>query len=191
MRRYIIRRLLIAVVIIFGVSVVTFTFANLAPGDPISAMVRPGSDLKPADLEPLKKQLGLDKPWHERYLAWAGQILQGNLGVSFIGSQPIARLLGDRIPNSDQAHGHRAPHRCVPGDRPGHLFGVQPGHQDRQRPDHVVFAGISLPSYLIALLALILSPSCRSASRGSSCCRRAACRIRPRSRRRASISVAY
>ena len=42
MRRYILRRLVIALVIVFGVSVVTFTFANLAPGDPVQAMVRPG-----------------------------------------------------------------------------------------------------------------------------------------------------
>ena len=71
MRRYILRRLVIALVIVFGVSVVTFTFANLAPGDPVQAMVRPGSDVKPSDLEQLKKQLGLDRPWHERYLTWA------------------------------------------------------------------------------------------------------------------------
>ena len=43
MRRFILRRLLIAIPILLGVSIVTFMFANLAPGDPISALVKPGS----------------------------------------------------------------------------------------------------------------------------------------------------
>ena len=91
MRRYILRRLIIAVLIVFGVSVVTFTFANLAPGDPVQAMVRPGSDVRPADLEQLKAALGLDKPWHERYIAWVGQILQGTLLVAAVISYEVVR----------------------------------------------------------------------------------------------------
>ena len=58
MRRYIIRRLLIAIPILFGVSLVTFTFANLAPGDPISALVKPGSDIRSEDIDKLKAELG-------------------------------------------------------------------------------------------------------------------------------------
>src|SRR3954466_1482695 len=104
MRRFILRRLLIAIPILFGVSIVTFTFANLAPGDPVSSLVRQGSDVRPGDLAELKKQLGLDRPWVDRYLAWVGLqpvvaavtgdlpvpgILEGNLGVSFVNGQPV------------------------------------------------------------------------------------------------------
>src|SRR5690349_24512829 len=108
MRRYILRRLLIAIPILFGVSMVTFTFANLAPGDPVSSLVRQGSDLHPQDLAALKKALGLDQPWIERYVAWVGLqpvvavftgahplpgILEGNLGVSFTNGTPVAKTL--------------------------------------------------------------------------------------------------
>ena len=51
MGRFILRRLLISIPILFGVTVVTFVFANLAPGDPISALMRPGSDLRPEAIE--------------------------------------------------------------------------------------------------------------------------------------------
>src|SRR5436190_2617150 len=156
MRRYILRRLVIALVIVFGVSVVTFTFANLAPGDPVQAMVRPGSDVKPSDLEQLKKQLGLDRPWHERYLTWASQILQGNLGVSFISRQPISRLLADRIPNTLKLMGTALIVSVVLGIALGIFSAFRQGSRVDNILTTIVFAGISLPSYLIALLAVLL-----------------------------------
>ncbi len=64
MGRYILRRLLISIPILLGVTIVTFTFANLAPGDPISALMKPGVDLRPEAIEQLKAALGLDKPFH-------------------------------------------------------------------------------------------------------------------------------
>jgi peptide/nickel transport system permease protein len=156
MRRYILRRLVIALVIVFGVSVVTFTFANLAPGDPVQAMVRPGSDVKPSDLEQLKKQLGLDRPWHERYLTWATQILQGNLGVSFISRQPISRLLADRIPNTLKLMGTALLVSVFLGISLGIFSAFRQGSRIDNVLTTIVFAGISLPSYLIALLAVLL-----------------------------------
>ena len=112
MRRYILRRLLIAIPILLGVSIVTFIFANLAPGDPVSALFRPGSDIRGVDIEKLKAALGLDKPFLERYVVWLTQILQGNLGVSFISKLSVAGTLSKAIPNTlmlmvDGAHGQR------------------------------------------------------------------------------------
>src|ERR1700690_3272387 len=100
MRRYIFRRVLIAIPILFGVSLVTFTFANLAPGDPISALVKPGSDIRSEDIDKLKAELGLDQPFPERYVAWLGQVVQGNLGVSYDNGQSVAKTLGRAIPNT-------------------------------------------------------------------------------------------
>lgn len=156
MRRYILRRLLIAVVIIFGVSVVTFTFANLAPGDPVQAMVKPGSDVRPSDLEALKKHLGLDRPWHERYLAWAGQVIRGNLGASFISGQPVSKQLADRIPNTLKLMGTALFISVFLGIALGIFSAFRQGSRVDNILTTIVFAGISLPSYLIALLAVLL-----------------------------------
>jgi peptide/nickel transport system permease protein len=156
MRRYILRRLVIAVLIVFGVSVVTFTFANLAPGDPVQAMVRPGSDVRPGDLEGLKKNLGLDKPWLERYLAWAGQILQGNLGASFIGGQPISKILAGRIPNTLKLMGTALIISVFLGIALGIFSAFRQGSRIDNILTTIVFAGISLPSYLIALLVVLI-----------------------------------
>ena len=156
MRRYILRRLLIAVVIVFGVSIVTFTFANLAPGDPVQAMIKPGGDVKPGDLEQLKRHLGLDRPWHERYLAWAGQIVQGNMGVSIISSQPISRILADRVPNTLGLMGTALVISVLLGIALGIFSAFRQGTKVDNILTTVVFAGISLPSYLIALLVVLL-----------------------------------
>ena len=155
MRRYILRRLLISIPILLGVTVVTFTFANLAPGDPISTMVRPGSDIKPADVERIKEALGLNKPWHERYLTWLGQVVQGNLGVSLQSGQSVQKALSSRIPNTLKLMLTALIVSLILGV----LLGIFSAFRQGTRLDNImttiVFAGISLPSYLIALLAVL------------------------------------
>ena len=171
MRRYILRRLLLAIPILLGVSMVTFTFANLAPGDPVSSLVRQGTDIRPGDLALLKKQLGLDRPWVERYIAWVGLqpvvalftgerpvpgILEGNLGASFVNGQSVAKTLATRIPNTVKLMAGALILSLILGV----LLGVLSAFRQGTRLDNlltvIVFAGISLPSYLIALLVVIL-----------------------------------
>jgi len=151
---FILRRLLIAIPILLGVSMVTFTFANLAPGDPVSALVRPGSDFKPQDIEKIKVALGLDKPFHERYVAWLGQVLQGNLGAETIGQQSIAKQLAKRIPNTVLLMGTALLVSLVLGV----LLGIASAFRQHTRTDAVlttaVFAGISLPPYLLAMIVI-------------------------------------
>ncbi len=154
MLRFIVRRLLIAVPILLGVSIVTFTFANLAPGDPVSALVRPGSDVKPQDVEKLKEALGLNKPLPERYAAWLGQIVQGNLGVELVGGSSISKALAKRIPNTVKLMGTALLISVVVGV----ALGVVSAFRQHSKLDNamtvVVISGISLPPYLLAILAI-------------------------------------
>ena len=154
MLRFIGRRLLIAVPILLGVSVLTFTFANLAPGDPISALVRPGSDVKPRDVEKLKEALGLNKPLPERYVTWLGQVVQGNLGAELVGGGSIAKALAKRIPNTIKLMGTALAISLVVGV----LLGILSAFRQHSKLDNamtvVVISGISLPPYLLAILAI-------------------------------------
>jgi len=170
MRRYILRRFLIAIPILFGVSIVTFTFANLAPGDPVSALIKPGVVLRSNDIEALKKELGLDRPWVDRYLAWVGLqpvvaaftgatpvsgVLQGNLGVSFISSRPVAATLADRVPNTLKLMGTALIISLILGILLGIFSAFRQGTKLDNALTALVFMGISLPSYLIALLVVV------------------------------------
>src|SRR5215213_968675 len=99
MGRYLLRRLLISVPVLFGITLVTFVIINLAPGDPVLAMINPEqiSALGPGWLEEQKKALGLDKPLPVRYGIWLKEIAQGNLGFSYSDRQPIVDKITERI----------------------------------------------------------------------------------------------
>ena len=156
MRWFVVRRALIALPILLGVSIVTFTFANLAPGDPVSALVRPGSDIHPQDVEKIKEALGLNKPWLERYGTWLGQVLQGNLGVETVGGQSIAKQLARRIPNTLLLMGTALVVSLVLGV----LLGILSAYRQHTKLDGgltiLIFLGISLPPYLLAMIAIFL-----------------------------------
>lgn len=156
MHRVIARRLLIAIPILFGVSLVTFIFANLAPGDPISTLAHPGEGVRPSDLAALRESLGLNQPLYVRYLVWLGQVLQGNLGTSFITNRSVTSLLADHVPNSILLMGTALALSIVLGI----LLGVFSAFRQHSWADRlltvVTFSGIALPSYLLAIFVIYL-----------------------------------
>jgi peptide/nickel transport system permease protein len=99
MGRYILRRLLISVPVLFGITLVTYLIVSLAPGDPVSALVNPEqiSELGPGWLEQQRAELGLDKPIPIRYGLWMKELAQGNLGFSYTDRQPVADKISERI----------------------------------------------------------------------------------------------
>ncbi|BDG60729.1 ABC transporter permease [Caldinitratiruptor microaerophilus] len=98
MARYVIRRLLQAVPVLLGITVVVFLMIHLAPGDPMSAMVDPRID--PAQLEAARQRLGLGEPLAVQYVRWLGELLRGNLGYSYMYKRPVAEVVGERLPAS-------------------------------------------------------------------------------------------
>jgi peptide/nickel transport system permease protein len=154
--RYIARRLLVAVPILFGVSVVTFLFANLAPGDPLSTLARPGEGVRPSDLAALRHSLGLDQPLYIRYLTWLGQVVQGNFGASLIRDTPVTKLLLTHIPNSLLLMGIALSLSVVLGI----LLGILSAFRQYSWIDRVLtfvtLSGIAVPSYLLAIFVIYL-----------------------------------
>jgi peptide/nickel transport system permease protein len=90
---YIARRLLIAIPILFGITLLVFAFVALAPGDPVDAYLRPEMAGNQQLRQLLSHQLGLDQPLPIRYLAWLGQTLSGNLGYSAVSGQPVGTVV--------------------------------------------------------------------------------------------------
>jgi peptide/nickel transport system permease protein len=92
---YIIRRILIGIPVLFGVTLINFFIINLAPGSPADLYLTPTST--PADVARMERELGLDQPIIVRYVKWLGQLLQGDLGVSLQSRMPVTELLAERI----------------------------------------------------------------------------------------------
>ena len=94
MGRYIIRRLLINIPVLFGITILVFTFLQLTPGDPISAYIRPELGVDENVRAQMRKELGLDQPAPVRYLRWLGKTLQGDLGYRILGGNRSALRSG-------------------------------------------------------------------------------------------------
>lgn len=89
MGTYIVRRLLIAVPILFGITVLVFLFLALAPGDPVAAFIRPELGQNEAMRRIIIERYGLDQPLPIRYIRWLAEALQGNLGYRLVGGLPV------------------------------------------------------------------------------------------------------
>ena len=102
MFRYIVRRLLQAVPVLFGITIIIFTLVELAPGDAVTAMFVPDigivADMDEERMQALRASYGLDKPAPVRYLKWLGAVLRGNLGKSFVTRTPVTEEIVRRLP---------------------------------------------------------------------------------------------
>ena len=97
MGQYLLRRLVINVPILLGITLATYIIISAAPGDPVTALISPeaASSLGPDYVERQREALGLNKPLPIRYALWLKELAQGNLGYSLVDRQPIgAKIVG-------------------------------------------------------------------------------------------------
>src|SRR5207248_1397771 len=101
MLAYIVRRLLLAVLTVWAISVLSFIIIHLPPGDYvtsyIASMSASGSAVSEGEAKALREQLGLDKPITVQYLKWTGLMLQGNFGMAMEWGRPVSDVIGDRL----------------------------------------------------------------------------------------------
>lgn len=99
MKRYIVKRLLYAFLILFLVSILIFIIARLLPGDPIQAAAMMNMDLANEDImNDLRAQYGLDQPAHLQYAYWVKNFFTGKWGVSFGSGEPVFYMFLRRLP---------------------------------------------------------------------------------------------
>jgi peptide/nickel transport system permease protein len=92
---YIVHRLLATIPVVAVVAVVVFSILHLAPGDP--AAVIAGDQATPEQIEQIRANLGLDRPFYEQFLIWVGNVLRGDLGTSIFSNLPVSRLFLQRL----------------------------------------------------------------------------------------------
>src|SRR5215207_4349131 len=97
---YAVRRLLQMALLLFLSSVVVFLLLRLIPGDP--AVVIGGPNARPEQLKRLRSELGLTQPLPVQYAIWAGRVVRGDLGTSFVSGFPVGQLILMRVPATAQ-----------------------------------------------------------------------------------------
>jgi peptide/nickel transport system permease protein len=95
MFQYIMRRVLIAIPVLFGVTVFNFFIINLAPGNPVDMFLSPNATA--ADLERKKELLGLNDSLFVQYIRWMENLIHGDFGFSFASYEPVAGIILERI----------------------------------------------------------------------------------------------
>ena len=96
MFQYTIRRLVNAVPLLIGVSIIGFGLMHLAPGGPLGVYTL-NPTVSAQDIERIKVLFGLDQPMHVQYFKWASNMLVGNWGNTFFGGRPVLQVILERV----------------------------------------------------------------------------------------------
>jgi peptide/nickel transport system permease protein len=150
------QRLAQAAVTLAALSFVTFLLIGLMPGDPIDLAIAGDPRLGAEDAARMRALHGLDQPLLSRYLAWAGAAVSGEFGFSRLFARPAAEVLGDALVASLAL--------LLPATLLSALIGVTLGVLAARKPrsgldyavNVVAFAGVSMPSFWLGILLIIL-----------------------------------
>jgi peptide/nickel transport system permease protein len=154
MLAYIGKRLLAAIPVLFGLSIIVFLIIALIPGDPATAIL--GSYATPENVERLNRQLGLDRPLWEQYFIWIGNVLQGDFGRSFTLNRPVIDEVLERFRATLVLAGVSLVLCSVFGLLAGIVSAVrQFGWADRIIT-FLVLIGISVPSFWLGLILILV-----------------------------------
>lgn len=99
MVRYLIKRILLLIPLMIGITLITFSVIHLAPGEPVEMQMAMNPKVGKEARERLTKFYGLDKPLHEQYFSWVGKIARLDLGRSFSSdARPVVDKIKERLP---------------------------------------------------------------------------------------------
>lgn len=99
MGRYLIRRVLQIIPLLFGITILVFLLVNAVPGNPVSDLAF-NPTVRPEDIARIKHALGLDQPLYKRYFTWLGNVVRGDLGLDMITYRPVRDEILERLPNT-------------------------------------------------------------------------------------------
>lgn len=146
-------RLLSAIPVVLGITIIVFLIISLIPGDPATAIL--GSYATPENVAKINKDLGLDKSLPERYLIWLGNIIQGDFGRSFSLNRPVINEVMERF-NATLILSGTAFVLCS-------FFGILVGTISAARQytltdkfiTFIVLIGISIPSFFLGMMMIL------------------------------------
>jgi ABC-type dipeptide/oligopeptide/nickel transport system permease component len=154
MSAFILRRVLLAIPTLFGVLVVAFLVLQVAPGDPVQAMV--GEHADSATVARLRAQLHLDDPLLTRFGHYVADVARGDLGHSYVTDRPITSDIRERFPKTLQLAGAAMLLAAVLGITLGIFSGANPGGLADRFALGLAYVGISFPVYWVGLLLILL-----------------------------------
>jgi peptide/nickel transport system permease protein len=154
MTRYLLRRLLIAVPSLLGISIVLFVVLALAPGDPFGELAS-NPNVPPEVAAALRTKFGLDDPILVRYLRWLAAMLHGDWGFSFVSRINVDALILQRLPTTLLVIGSSQVLALLIALPVGVLSAVRPYSLFDQIANTFAFIGFSLPTFFTGILFIL------------------------------------
>ena len=154
-RQYIIRRLLIAIPSLLGISIVLFAVLAMAPGDPFEELAT-NPAVPPEVRMALRAKFGLDDPIWARYLHWLAAMLQGDWGFSFASRMDVDKLILQRLPVTLIVIGSSQILAILVALPVGVLAATKPYSVFDQVANTLAFIGFSLPTFFTGLLLILV-----------------------------------
>lgn len=154
MRRFLIRRVGQAIVVLFGVTVVVFLLLHLLPGGPAHAVL--GPKVNAAQIRAFEVEYGLLRPLPVQYVAWVWQLFHGNLGYSYKLNQSVDALLGEAVPRTLALAGTSTVFALALAVPIGLYQGTRRNHVDDYALTAMSFLFYSMPTFFLGLILIIV-----------------------------------
>jgi ABC-type dipeptide/oligopeptide/nickel transport system permease component len=151
---FIVKRLILSIPTLIGVMIVVFLLLYVAPGDPVQDMVGERADAE--TIARLRKDLHLDEPILKQFTLYAGGVLRGDLGKSYITQRPIIRDIRERFPKTLLLAGSAMLLASVLGITIGVLSARNPGGWFDRLSLGFAYLGISFPVYWVGLILILI-----------------------------------
>lgn len=144
------------VLVLLGISFITFALVMLAPGDVVRQMIAGNEDIivSQAEIDALRAELGLDKPFFFQYLDWLGRALQGNLGFSYMVKKPVVEALWEGLPGTVLLSLASLFMMMVVSIPAGIYSAVKRGSVVDNIVRAFTFMGVSMPGFWVGLMLL-------------------------------------
>jgi ABC-type dipeptide/oligopeptide/nickel transport system permease component len=151
---YAFQRLILAVPVLIGVSVLTFLMLHFVPGDPVAAMFIGQGGAKAEQLEEVREQLGLNDPLPVQYANYMKGVVQGDLGRSIRTNEPVSEMISRNFPPTLQLTLASMVLAMVLGVTLGVVAAIKRGTIIDNVTMVVALAGVSMPSFWLGLLLI-------------------------------------
>jgi peptide/nickel transport system permease protein len=154
MATYILRRLILAVIVIFIITIIAFLLIQIIPGDPVRAML--GIDASQEIVDRLRKELWLDRPLIIQYGHWMGNAFKGDFGISVQYDQEVGQLWADRLPITINLSILAIIISTIFGITAGIVSAITRGSVLDQATSVLANAGVAIPVFWLGILAIYL-----------------------------------
>ncbi|MGE0717002.1 MAG: ABC transporter permease, partial [Alphaproteobacteria bacterium] len=155
MGAYLVRRSLLMLLTLFGVSVIIFVLLRLVPGNIVDILFDAAGMINPKEKLKIETELGLDRSIPEQYVAWIGGLFQGDLGYSYVSEKSAAEEIGPRIPVTAKLAVLALVFSVVLGVPLGVISAVRQNTAIDYVLRIVSLSGLSLPAFWLGLLILM------------------------------------